>query len=383
MTILTNTLAWSSRMRTDHTRERVRFGLIGPGGWGTSRCAMIVDHDGADLVAVASRTGRTAEEAASRFGCAWASGPDDLVARTDVDVIAIFTPTSTHFDLAMLALDAGKHVLITKPVTVDVEQARRLATAARRADRLLAVEFAARYLGDAPAVHERYRAGMLGAGVYGRYAIECWRDDTYYERGGGWRGTWEHDGGGALMNQGIHAVDQMLWFQGEPNTVRAVTARQAHDIETEDVGAAIFEFDNGQLATLFATTNARGLRAPNRGPYGPTELTSHITTTEGGFTLLNGKLVGSHPWAFSNIGSTTAPSNAIADTVALVTGAPNHETLLVSGTQCVRAMEVVAALYESSTTDSTINLSTGTAEHLSPRPRNDSGGTVEAAPIEG
>ncbi|MFF2246577.1 Gfo/Idh/MocA family protein [Arthrobacter sp. NPDC058130] len=178
---------------------------------------------------------------------------------TDVDVVVICTPSGVHSDLAVEALDAGKHVIIEKPIDVDLPSARRVAYAAAEA----------RTRGQVTSVISQHRfdpasiavASAIGAGRLGRItsavaSLAWWRAQEYYDSGQ-WRGSWDMDGGGAVMNQGVHTVDLLLWFLGRPVEVHAHTALLAHNsIEVEDTAVATLRFESGALAVLHCTTAA-------------------------------------------------------------------------------------------------------------------------------
>ncbi len=178
----------------------------------------------------------------------------------DVTSVVICTPSGTHVDLAEQALAAGPHVVLEKPldVSMDARPPARRCGGRRRGART-------RRLGDQPAP---LRSGLRGRramprtpGGFGRVtsavaSVAWWRSQEYYDSGA-WRGTWELDGGGALMNQGVHTVDLLLWFLGRPVEVFAHTGGLAHErIEIEDVVAATVTFESGALAVLHATTAA-------------------------------------------------------------------------------------------------------------------------------
>jgi UDP-N-acetyl-2-amino-2-deoxyglucuronate dehydrogenase len=174
-----------------------------------------------------------------------------------IDVVVVCTLSGTHAALALEALEAGVHVVVEKPLDVAVEPARRLReAAAARPDQVVAVISQHRHDSASLAVRRAIDAGRFGRPTSAVANVDWFRTQEYYDSAE-WRGTWALDGGGALMNQGVHTLDLLLWFMGEPVEVVARTARLGHErIEVEDVAVAILSFASGALATLHATTTA-------------------------------------------------------------------------------------------------------------------------------
>ena len=161
--------------------------------------------------------------------------------------IAICTPSGGHAALAVAALDAGRHVVVEKPLDVTVEAARTVADAAARSDRTVTVISQHRFDPAARLVHERVAAGRARADHLGRRERRLVATQDYYDSGD-WRGTWALDGGGALMNQGIHTLDLLVWLLGEPVEVFGWSDRLAHErIEVEDTVVATIRFASGAL----------------------------------------------------------------------------------------------------------------------------------------
>ena len=171
-------------------------------------------------------------------------------------MVTVCTPTGRHAEVAIEALEAGKHVIIEKPAEVTVEKTDEIIAAQRQAGKLVAVISQHRFDPATEVTVDAIRRGELGRLTSGIASIDWWRGQTYYDSGD-WRGTWELDGGGALMNQGVHTVDLLVATLGRPVEVTAYTATLAHDrIEVEDVAVGVVKFANGALGVLHATTAA-------------------------------------------------------------------------------------------------------------------------------
>ncbi|MFF7240875.1 Gfo/Idh/MocA family oxidoreductase [Streptomyces collinus] len=239
--------------------SRLRFGVIGCGVIGGLHARVLSGYaplaERARLVAVASpspeRARRLAEETGSE-----ATDVAALLDRSDIDVISVCTPSGLHAELGLRALAAGKHVVVEKPVDVTAEAADRLIDGARQAGRALAVISQRRFDPASRMLRSALDAGEFGTLTSGLVEVPLWRGQSYYDSGD-WRGSRALDGGGALLNQGVHAVDLLQWLMGPVVEVAAHTALKGHHgIEVEDVVTASLRHAGGALTSLLATTAA-------------------------------------------------------------------------------------------------------------------------------
>jgi predicted dehydrogenase len=231
----------------------VRFALIGTGNISAIHAQAIKEIPGAQLTAAYSVAGL--EDFVKKWGCAAASSVDELVARKDVDAVCITTPSGSHGEPAIAALKAGKHVLCEKPLEITVEKIDAIIAAARASGAILAAVFQSRFGEGARTVKRAVDAGRLGRITMASAYIKWWRTQQYYDSAG-WRGTWEMDGGGALMNQGVHAIDLLTWYVGVPAEVKAIIATLAHErIAVEDTAVAALRFTNGALGVVEGATS--------------------------------------------------------------------------------------------------------------------------------
>ncbi|MFI0976927.1 Gfo/Idh/MocA family protein [Streptomyces sp. NPDC021093] len=240
--------------------DAVRFGILGCGSVGGFTGRLLTRPDGplrerARLVAVAGQNLARAKALGAELDRDALTVPE-LLARPDIDAVVVCTPSGTHADIGCAALRAGKHVLVEKPVEVTPEAADRLIAAAAEAGRTLGVVSQHRFDPAALAVKSAVDRGELGRITSVLIEVPLWRAADYYASGN-WRGTRALDGGGALMNQAVHAVDLAQWLVGPVVRAAAHTGRLAHDgIEVEDVATASLEFAGGALGALLATTAA-------------------------------------------------------------------------------------------------------------------------------
>jgi predicted dehydrogenase len=229
-----------------------RFGLVGAGSIAETHAAALAASPVADLVAVAG--GRAAADFAARHGVAVAASPDALLARGDLDGLIVCTPSGARRDLVVAAAERGLHVLVEKPIEVTVARARAMIRACDAAGVTLGVVFQSRFAAGVAAAAEAIGAGALGTPVLGEIQVAWHRPPAYYASGA-WRGSRTLDVGGALMNQGIHAVDQLLWLMGDVTEVSATATRRLHEgLEVEDTVVARLVFASGALGTLSAST---------------------------------------------------------------------------------------------------------------------------------
>src|SRR6516164_1906550 len=235
----------------------MRFAVIGAGVIGRTHAACISElAPGATLALVADEVPGRARDLAAAYGAEAVTSAAAVFSRDDIDAVAICTPSGRHAELAVAALDAGKHVIVEKPVDVTLRAARLVADAEARSAAVVTVVSQHRFDPSSQVVHRAIQAGRLGRLTSAVASVAWWRSQEYYDSGD-WRGSWALDGGGALMNQGIHTVDLLVWMLGEPVEVSARTACVAHQrIETEDIAVAVIQFASGALGVLHATTAA-------------------------------------------------------------------------------------------------------------------------------
>ena len=237
--------------------NRSRVALVGAGVIGTHHGRVISElADRLELVAVVDPHPERAQRIADAWaGTVFASLAEALDA-ADIDIVVVCTPTGRHAEVAIEALEAGKHVIIEKPAETTVAKTDQIIEAQRRAGTLVAVISQHRFDPSTEIALAAISRGELGRLTSGIASIDWWRGQSYYDSGD-WRGTWELDGGGALMNQGVHTVDLLIATLGRPVEVFAYTSTLAHDrIETEDVAVGVVRFESGALGVLHATTAA-------------------------------------------------------------------------------------------------------------------------------
>ena len=235
----------------------VRFALVGAGVIGRHH-AVVIDElsDRAELAAVVDLQLDRSESLTARHGGRPFASLAEALATTEIDVVTVATPTGRHGEVAIEALAAGKDVIIEKPAEVTPARTDEIIAAQQAAGKLVAVISQHRFDRATEVAVEAIAKGELGRLTSGIAAVDWWRGQSYYDSGD-WRGTWELDGGGAMMNQGVHTVDLLIAAMGRPVEVFAYTGTLAHErVETEDVAVAVVKFESDALGVIHATTAA-------------------------------------------------------------------------------------------------------------------------------
>ncbi len=232
------------------------FGIIGCGMIADFHSAAIAELEGGKLVSVSSRNGDNARRVADRYNVDWYPDYNEMLKRKDLDIICVCTPSGAHRAPAVAAARAGKHVVVEKPLEITLDRCDDIIQACDKADVRLCAIFNSRFTEGSQLVKKTIDSGRFGVLTLGDAYIKWYRTQEYYDSGG-WRGTWELDGGGALMNQSIHAIDLLQYFMGPVKAVQAFTDTMAHErIEVEDVAVAALRFENGALGVIEGTTTA-------------------------------------------------------------------------------------------------------------------------------
>ncbi len=236
--------------------EKIGFGIVGGGVIGPLHAQAITAQPDARLVAVCDVIPAAAEKLAGEYGAAAMTDLDAMLARDDIQVVSICVPSGLHAEIGIKAAQAGKHVICEKPIDITLDAADRLIAACDTAGVKLQVISQHRFGAGMQRLKTAIDDGALGTLVMGNASIFWYRAQTYYDSGG-WRGTWALDGGGCLMNQGVHYVDLLRWAMGPVASVTAKTGTLAHErIEVEDAAVAVIQFENGAIGALIGTTDA-------------------------------------------------------------------------------------------------------------------------------
>ncbi|MEM7456755.1 MAG: Gfo/Idh/MocA family oxidoreductase [Planctomycetota bacterium] len=230
------------------------FGIVGCGMIANFHARAISEIRGTRLVACFDTFASSAERFAEAEGITAYSNLKDFLAHPGLDVITICTPSGAHMEPAVAAANAGKHVIVEKPLEITLKRCDRIIEACKKNKVVCSTIFPSRFHPCSQLLKQAIDKGRFGRLSLGDAFVKWYRTQEYYDSGQ-WRGTWALDGGGALMNQAIHSVDLLTWLMGPVSEISAHTATLAHErIEVEDVATATLRFENGALGVIEATT---------------------------------------------------------------------------------------------------------------------------------
>ena len=234
-----------------------RCAVVGTGVVGEWHVRIIPQLPNAKLVAVCDIKPEKAQAALEKnklSGVAVYADEAEMLKKEQIDVVHVCTPSGGHMAPAIMAMEAGKNVIVEKPMEIQLDRIDLMIATAKKCKVRIAGIFQNRW-------NEANRA-LKQAAIEGRYGKLAWagcftpwyRNDQYYADGG-WRGTWQWDGGGAIMNQSVHAIDLLQWISGPVKTVSAYASSRIHAaIEVEDTLSCALQFENGAFGTIMGTT---------------------------------------------------------------------------------------------------------------------------------
>lgn len=346
--------------------DAVRFAIVGL-GMGRGRADRCKETRGAELAAICDLSEDRGTVASSELGVPWVQNYDDLLAREDVDVIGLWTPSGTHAAMAVRALEAGKHVCMTKPMDITTEACDRSIHEADKRGLLLGIDFQERYLPANHQVKQAISTGAIGRLLRADLRMHWFRGQAYYDAGmpQSWRSRLDTEGG-SLANQAVHFVDLLLWWAGTPERVVGFRGTYGHEIETEDGTTAVVQFRDGAAGSIVTTTCAvpnRGHEVMLSGTWGtltwgnvdevtlehvPEEVRSATDAfrVEGKLNVVRGSL-GTYPIPVD------LPENIFEDMVGSI---QNGSALQCDGHEARRSVALFEAVYRSSDTGSWVEV---------------------------
>lgn len=230
------------------------FGIIGCGMIANFHVKAIRELRGAKLIACYDNIPAAADRLAAAQGCKAYHRLPDMLADPAVTVVTIGTPSGAHMEPAVLAAQAGKHVIVEKPLEITLKRCDAIIRACEKNKVVCSAIFPSRFHQSSQEIRHALDEKRFGRLSLGDAYVKWFRPQSYYDSGA-WRGTWQLDGGGALMNQAIHSVDLLTWFMGPVTEVTAHWATLAHKrIAVEDAVVATLKFANGALGVIEAST---------------------------------------------------------------------------------------------------------------------------------
>jgi UDP-N-acetyl-2-amino-2-deoxyglucuronate dehydrogenase len=340
--------------------------VVGLGNIGPHHCKCYQSTREIQLGAVVDVNAERAERYGKDFGVPWFTHAGDVLKREDIDFIDLCIPSGHHGDLAIAAAKAGKHVISEKPMDVTPQRCDDIIKAFRKSKTVFGGIFQHRFADDSRRTKAAVDAGRLGRLTFVGCSTPWWRAQEYYDSGD-WRGTWKLDGGGCLMNQGVHAIDLLLWICGPVKSIFARTALLAHQkIEVEDVAVATVEFENGALGVISGSTASF-----------PGSAVRHVVTGTAGMINLSDDQatiwqlkdeLGAQPQGGGAAATAAATVGAADDPAAVSTdifvrniddiarAAREGRQPLVSAEEHRKAVECISAIYKSAQTGRPVKL---------------------------
>ena len=231
------------------------FGIIGLGMIANFHAQAIQAVPDAQLTACLSRSEDKAAGFSHKYGCKGYSDIAEFLSHPGLDIVTICTPSGAHLEPALAAAGAGKHLIIEKPLEITNSRCDQIIEVCEKAGVRLAGIFPSRFQSVSGVIKRALEQGRFGRLVLGDAYVKWFRTQEYYDHGG-WHGTRNLDGGGALMNQSIHAIDLLQWFMGGVEAVQAFTGTTGHTgIEVEDNAVAVLRFKNGAFGVVEGSTS--------------------------------------------------------------------------------------------------------------------------------
>ncbi|HTF29750.1 MAG TPA: Gfo/Idh/MocA family oxidoreductase [Flavitalea sp.] len=235
-------------------RKEFGIGIIGAGLIANFHAKAVDAIENAELIGVYNINKDKSDAFAYAHHCISFASLEDLLGNPRIDIVCICTPSGLHADAALKCIAAAKHCLVEKPLDVTLEKCDQIINAAIKAEVKVGVIFPSRFFPVNRELKRQIQNKRFGDLVLGDAYVKWFRSAEYY-KSAKWRGTWELDGGGALMNQGIHSVDLIQWFMGPVESVHAFKANAKHrGIEVEDTIVAVLKFSSGAMGTIECST---------------------------------------------------------------------------------------------------------------------------------
>ena len=334
----------------------MHIGLVGGGNISDTHARAAAAIPGTSIAAVYGSNPDKSAALASRYSATAYARLEPFLAHRPMDFVAIGSPSGVHAEQAIAAVRRGLHVLVEKPLDITIERIDALVAAAEHEGMTVGVFFQDRLKPAMQQLKTAIVSGALGRPVLASGRVKWYRPPEYYSQSR-WRGTWPLEGGGALMNQGIHTVDLLLWLFGPVAQVRAATATRLHEIEVEDTAVAILEFESGALGVIEAATSIY----PGYGRR------IEVTGTEGTMIVEDDRLV-RIDLRSSTRRATEAPATVESAASPVVSDASAHQRVIEDFIRAIqtgsppacdaregrRSVAVVQAIYEAARTAASI-----------------------------
>lgn len=340
------------------------FGVIGCGLISGVHCKAIKNIENANLIAVSDINENAARSRAEEYGTDYYTDYAQLLGRDDIDVVCICTPSGLRRDIAIAAARHGKNIIVEKPIEISIDRINSILEECELNGVSIAGIFSLRYNEVYRILKKAVSLDRFGKLILGDVFIKWYRDQKYYDSAP-WRGTWELDGGGSLMNQSIHYIDLLQWIMGPVDEVYGACGMLNHErVEVEDTATAVVKFKNGAQGIIEGTTSTYpgiSSRMEIHGQKGSVLIENN--------TIKLWKFIDKHPIDKEAGELTLAKSQCgISDPEAIdwllhkrqiediLYSLMNGEEAMVDGLEARKAVEIIQAIYKSSSESKPIRL---------------------------
>ena len=334
-----------------------KFGIVGLGLIADFHGRAIEAIAGAEVTACMDFEEDRVKRFSSEFGCKGYTDLEEMLKDSNLDIVTVCTPSGAHMEPSLKIIEAGKHLIVEKPLEVTLDRCNKILKASEEKGVRVATIFPSRFHEASKLIKSTIDSNRFGKLVLGDAYVKWHRTQEYYDKGG-WHGTKSLDGGGALMNQSIHAIDLLQWFMGPVKSVKAYTDTVGHErIEVEDIAVAALRFKNGALGVIEGSTSV----------YPGYLKKIEIAGTQGSIILEESDI---KAWNFKEktkedenilrkFSSTTESSGGVSDPGAIsfkphqrqfedfILSLDTGKSSLIEGAEGRKAVEIILAIYES------------------------------------
>lgn len=332
------------------SKHTVNFAIVGCGVIADIHAQGIMNTKQAKLIAVCDHDGERGRQFAARYGASFYESYDEMLANGEIEVVNICTPSGLHPQQTITAARAGKHVLCEKPIGINMSSVAEMIAVCREQGVMLSTVFPRRVSPAAQYVKRLIDSGELGRITLADAVMKIYRSQQYYDSAG-WRGTWELDGGGAMMNQGIHLIDLVQWLAGGVSSVYGQAGALQRNIEVEDTAVAVLRLNSGGIGMLEMTTTAlpeQAQRIEIHGEKGTVVLTEDIISV----LHINGKSVELPEFEPFQV----LPDGHRLQIEDMAQAVLEQRQPFITGEDGVHALEIILATYQSARTGQSVQL---------------------------
>lgn len=333
--------------------ETVKFAIVGCGVIADIHAQGIANTKEASLLAVCDHQVERGQQFAERYGACFYESYEEMLDNRDIQVVNICTPSGLHPQQTIAAAQAGKHVLCEKPIGIDMDSVQQMIAVCREQGVKLSTVFPRRVAPAAQYLKQIIQSGGLGNITLADAVMKIHRSQHYYDSAG-WRGTWEMDGGGAMMNQGIHLIDLMQWLVGGVASVYGHAGALQRSIEVEDTAVSLLRLNSGGIGMLEMTTTAlpeQEQRIEIHGDKGTAVLTEDTIS----LLHIDGKDVELPQFAPFKV----LPDGHRLQIQDMASSVLEQREPSITGEDGVHALEIILATYQSSRTGQAVQLPLG------------------------